>query len=157
MSCPKVTGKSTSISPDVSLPMPSSSAPQHIPKLSYPASFALLIFCPQTLAPICARQTIIPSLTFGAPHIICTVSVPLNTCSLCSFVDSGIDSTFLILAKTTPEIFSPLCSTPSISAVVKLNLLISSFSSIPSRLTNSFIQLRDTFILSPLHLCSKLF
>ena len=77
-----------------------------IPKDSTPLSFPFLIlippgvFCPScppaTRPPSRTTGTLSPSLTFGAPVTICTVSVPMFTWQMISLSASGCFSIFSI-------------------------------------------------------------
>ena len=136
MSVPTTYELSNSTMPDSSLSIPNSLPPQHMPKLSTPASFAGLIFKPLTFPPTLAKNVFKPTLTFGAPQTTCTgAPLPSFTVKMCNFWLLGWCSTVKISATTTFSMSLPTNSTPSISAVDNPNLFVNSSTSMPSRLT----------------------
>ena len=80
------------------------SAPEHsIPCDSTPRSLAFLILMPPgSLAPGCANGALRPAAALGAPHTICTVSLPVLTLHTRSLSASGWGSAATISATTTP-------------------------------------------------------
>ena len=100
-----------------------------------------------SLAPIIATGTYIFSLTLGAPHTIESTSSPTLTLHTLNLSASGCLCTVKTLPIITPGISPPVVSIEEISLPERVIFLAISSTSKPSKLTNSFNQLKGILII----------